>query len=668
MAHIDFSLGKSKFDNCPEQLGAESFDDFIQNITSNRSQEKGRKYFCSALLSGVHYERPKKYAGIDHWRLAKYRRPRVFFAFDFDGFDSAATFEALKAFFTRWNGLLYTTASHTAENPRARAVVELSREIEPTEGATLGEAIQMMIDDAVGPNRIKYDKSVYQATQPVYTPLVDAETWRHSGPPLNVDSIMAQALSATPFSDLPSGPSKLMVGLGFGQPNSPDHIPEGQRNQSVLKYVGRLRKKAVDEDEIEVLALDFNRNRCHPPLDEREVLSIVSRYSNDRRSRQSHGATDSWSADRGRPRLSNTPPPAREYVLADQVTPGTLTVIGGQGGVAKTMFMLQTCVAAAVGKNLGRLKVSPGASLLFLGEEDTAERDRRISAICLHSQADLKTVEKRVRCYASAGIDIRLTQKIDANAQETYFGDQVIKLAQEHQQQAGVPIKLIVFDHARLVLGGDPNNAEDVTQLTRVLTNVARHTKAAVFLLAHSPKSVSGKSGSEINAADIAGSSAFVDHARAAYMMWTMREDDAKLYHIPLHERSDYVRLENVKCNYGRTGGGYWFHKEFLREWEVAVLNEKPLYSQSLYQSKGTTALRDRLLTEIRRRRGGTTERNLRDISGKDGVLKASDKAVRAEITKMVEDGLVDRRPPTTRERGEFRLAATVREVLVPMN
>lgn len=332
------------------------------------------------------------------------------------------------------------------------------------------------------------------------------------------------------------------------------------------------------------------------------------------------------------------------------------------------MFMLQTCVAAAVGKNLGQLKVSPGASLLFLGEEDTQERDRRMSAICHHSQADLETVEKRVRCYASAGIDIRLTQKIDSNAQETYFGDQVIKLAEEHQHNAGVPIKLIVFDHARLVLGGDPNNAEDVTQLTRVLTSVARQTKAAVFLLAHSPKSITGKSGSEINAADIAGSSAFVDHARAAYMMWTMREDDAKAHHIPSYERSNYVRLENVKCNYGRTGGGYWFYKEFLHEWGVAVLEEKHLYSPNPFQSKGTSALRDRLLTEIRRRSGGVTERNLRDVSGKEGVLKASDKAVRAEITKMVEDGLLNRRAPTPEERRNFRLAATVREVLVPMN
>lgn len=299
MAHIDFSIGKSKFDNCPEQLRAESFDDFIQNITSNRSQEKGRKYFCSALLSGVHYERPKQFSGIDHWRLAKYGRPRGFFALDFDGFDSATTFEALKDFFTRWNGLVYTTASHTAESPRARAVVELSREIEPTEGAKLGEAIQVMIDDAVGPNRIKYDKSVYQATQPVYTPLVGAETWRYSGPPLTVDSTIVQAFSATPFSDLPSGPSKLMVRLGFGQPHFSDHIPEGQRNQSVLRYVGRLRKKGVNEDQIEVLALDFNRNRCHPPLEVAEVLSIVSRYSNDPKCQQSHGATDLWSADSG---------------------------------------------------------------------------------------------------------------------------------------------------------------------------------------------------------------------------------------------------------------------------------------------------------------------------------------------------------------------------------
>jgi hypothetical protein len=57
--------------------------------------------------------------------------------------------------------------------------------------------------------------------------------------------------------------------------------------------------------------------------------------------------------------------------------------------------------------------------------------------------------------------------------------------------------------------------------------------------------------------------------------------------------------------------------------------------------------------------------RALRDQAGKDGVLKASEKAVRAEIDVMLEDGLMVLRQPTAEERRVHCLGGQVREVLV---
>jgi hypothetical protein len=186
--------------------------------------------------------------------------------------------------------------------------------------------------------------------------------------------------------------------------------------------------------------------------------------------------------------------------------------------------------------------------------------------------------------------------------------------------------------------------------------------------LAHSPKSVASKAGSDIGASDIAGSSAFVDNARAAYMMWTMRGDEAKTHHISEVDRRNYVRLENVKANYAHTGGGYWFKRKFLSDWDVAVLEQTHLYSSSIFESKSTHALRDRILTELRKKQGGVTERSLRDMAGKNGVLKASDAHVRKEVQAMLEDGLIDRRKPTEAERSQHKLSGGVREVLVSLS
>ena len=671
MAAISFSRGTDKYDNCPAQLTATDFQTFIELVDEDRSPKKGLAFICAPLDMGIHYQQPQKHQGLDHWRLKNYALDRRFLAFDFDGFASPDVFEEVRQYFARWSSLIYTTASHTDSAPRARAIVELDRAVSDSEGVKLGMSAQRLLESVFGVDAIRFDDSVYRATQPVYTPVTSSIATHWDGKPMEVDGIInAYPAQKTTLTVRPSIGAD-WLSPGFRWPA--DVIQEGSRNDMMLRYAGHLRKRGFTEDEILALALAMNSHRFDPCMSEDEVADICDRYSHQNTSTPSvlypeNGDTEIFSARSGALQVLETPPPRRDYVFAQQVTAGTLNVIGGQGGVSKTMLVMQACVAAAVGDSLGSLNVSPGASLLFLGEEDEAERDRRIGAICQYFNADRTLVQQRVKCYGAAGIDIRLTQKIESNAHATTMGDRAIEIAKAHSEEAGVPVKIIVFDHARLVLGGDPNNAEDVTQLTRVLTHIARSTGAAVILLAHSPKSVAGKPGNEIGASDIAGSSAFVDNARAAYMMWTMREAEAKSHHIPDSERFQYVRLENVKANYARTGGGYWFKRKFLQDWDVALLEQVALYSPSLFESKSTHELRDRILVELRKKPGGVTERSLRDMAGKNGVLKASDANVRKEVQAMLEEGLVARRKPSDAERQKHKLSGGVREILESMS
>ena len=173
------------------------------------------------------------------------------------------------------------------------------------------------------------------------------------------------------------------------------------------------------------------------------------------------------------------------------------------------------------------------------------------------------------------------------------------------------------------------------------------------------------KQGDEINASDIAGSSAFVDNSRAAFMMWSMRDKEAKEHHVSENERSNYVRIENVKANYARSGGGYWLKRTYLPDWDVAVLEEARIYSSTLFQSKSSTDLQSRILEQLRKKPGSITERKLRDIAGKDGALKASEAKVRTEVEKMLDEGLIINRAPTPEERKLYRLQGQVREILV---
>jgi len=186
-----------------------------------------------------------------------------------------------------------------------------------------------------------------------------------------------------------------------------------------------------------------------------------------------------------------------------------------------------------------------------------------------------------------------------------------------------------------------------------------------VFLLAHSPKSVISKQGIEMNSADIAGSAAFVDNSRAAFMMWTMRDDEAKNHRVSSTERNQYVRLENVKANYAHTGGGYWLKRIYMPEWDVAVLEPIYLQSKNIFQAKSVDELQDRILHELRKKQGGVSERNLRDMSGKDRTLGASESKVRAVIDTMLKEGVIEKRAPTPEEKKTHRLAGQVQWVLV---
>ena len=667
-----YSRGTDTFDNAPTQMEVDSFSDFAHAIANDTSPHKGLTYICSALSAGTHYEKPTEHLGIAHWRLKNYGLPRRFLAFDFDWFESPEVFHQVCELLRMYNCLIYTTASHTPEAPRARALIELNREIFPEEGEQLGHAAQMHIESCIGIGKIKFDSSVYRATQPIYTPVTTSRIIHHHGAPLDVDETLAKYPHIKTTSTTSIDITALLAGkLPFELPDT--EIGEGSRNEVMLKYVGHLRGRGLREQEIEVLALAINNAQFSPPLDANEVLYICSRYRHQnlemRATLSALNPESKFSEDfgpkKGAVQISTVPPPKRSYVFSNQVTLGTMCVLGGSGGVSKTMLTLQMAIASACGKNLGHIQVSEGSSLLFLGEEDEAERDRRIGAICTHIGADHQLVEKRVKCFGAAGIDIRLTKKIDANAQATNLGDKIIQIAKEHAAQSGSPLKIIAFDHARLVLGGDPNDAEDVTQLTRVLTHIARETGAAVFLLAHSPKSVISKQGNEINSADIAGSSAFVDNSRTSFMMWTMRDDEAKNHHVSSTERSEYVRLENVKANYARTGGGYWLKRVYMPDWDVAVLEPVYLQSKSLFQTKGTSDLHDKILRELRKKQGGVSERRLRDMAGKDGVLGASDSKVRTAIDTMLEEGVIERRTPTSEEKKLHKLSGQVREVLV---
>jgi hypothetical protein len=364
----------------------------------------------------------------------------------------------------------------------------------------------------------------------------------------------------------------------------------------------------------------------------------------------------------GRMKIPTQAPPPRTYIFGEVVTPGTVGVMAGSGGTAKTGMAIQLCIHGALGKNLGPIQIGSFASLMILAEESAAERDRRFGGLCSKlTSAERARVERMVHCRAEVGTDLRLTALQDGNPVETPWVDHIIALAQAHAVEAGVQVGLIVVDHARLVMGGDPISSDHVTALLRALNRIAVTTGAAVLLLAHSPKSTIGKD-TEADAAEIFGSGAFVDHARAALVMHTMRPSEAKVFGLSDDERKKLVGLTVVKSNYGPSNQKWWLRKEVIKSWQVVELVPEFLLPKGQAQMHST--LTKRIIDLVKRKPCQLTKRRIRDQAGTKRELAASERDVVAAVDRALNEGVLILRAPTQEERRTYKVPASVREIV----
>lgn len=174
---IRYSLGVNRFDARPKQLEADDFEDFKQVVLSTRSAVKGFAYISAAFTDG---HRSKD--SVDTCR---------FLPFDFDGIPGQDVFNQLRLILAGFSGFGYTTASHKPDAPRARAILEATREMTRDERVRVCMAVQARIERDI--EGIKFDASVYRGEQPVFTPMIESADYLFYGEPVDVDLMLRDA-------------------------------------------------------------------------------------------------------------------------------------------------------------------------------------------------------------------------------------------------------------------------------------------------------------------------------------------------------------------------------------------------------------------------------------------------------------------------------------------
>jgi hypothetical protein len=352
------------------------------------------------------------------------------------------------------------------------------------------------------------------------------------------------------------------------------------------------------------------------------------------------------------------PPAPRDYVVDSLLCAGKTAILAGFGGVSKTQLALQLSVDVALGGSFVNNAVKAGRVMAICGEEDRSEIGRRLSAIAKHrglNPAQIQAIEANILAYPLVGDDTRLTAMSEKGLAETPFAQAIIDRA-----KATSDVRLIVLDHMGLHHGGDFNKREDAALTMRVTNHIAERTGAAVLALAHTPKSANDKE--ESDASMVAGSTAFVDQARAALVMATMRPDEAKRLGISATARKDYVSLVVAKNNYGPTGDVYWFKRVPVDG--TAFLEQVNLSAQGA-AFKAAANLEASVIAVVAVHPGQFSKTNLRDSqSGKNGRFKASKATLAGVIETLIATGQLVNRPPTSAERSTYGHSARVTHVL----
>lgn len=194
---IEYCVGTSKYDAHPDTRTAGSFSEFTEHVLALRSPRKHLTYICAPM--GPDDEGAPR-------RGKDYALPRQFLCLDLDGCRDYSTFRAIvDSLDWTYDAFWYTTSSHTNDSPRARIVLHLNRLVSREEGKRLGVAVELTLKQQFGDDCAKFDRTVYRAEQPVFTPLVGcAEYGTAEGEPIDVDGTLttwAEAIDAETKGD-----------------------------------------------------------------------------------------------------------------------------------------------------------------------------------------------------------------------------------------------------------------------------------------------------------------------------------------------------------------------------------------------------------------------------------------------------------------------------------
>lgn len=175
---------------------------------------------------------------------------------DFDTEDARSSLDTLQAdeFISKYGALLYTTASHTPQKPRARVLFILEQPITDPEQYRRA-ALALIARYGMVDEHCKDAARVWFGAKGCEV------------------RVLGNLLPSQVLENLMRAQSTRQARAGA--PTAGKVIPNGARNGTLASLAGSMRKRGLEEPEINAALQKINARRCDPPLPETDVERIA---------------------------------------------------------------------------------------------------------------------------------------------------------------------------------------------------------------------------------------------------------------------------------------------------------------------------------------------------------------------------------------------------------
>lgn len=273
-------------------------------------------------------------------------------------------------------------------------------------------------------------------------------------------------------------------------------------------------------------------------------------------------------------RFLEAEPVSRVWAI-DQFAPvGKVTVIGGPGGVSKSMLLLNILMYAAVGQAFGPFDPQqPRRSLYVSYEDDHIEMHKRVHGLvkalrglddgmfdALYDVSSLlrqNLMMHAVDDEASSWIVLSKPERFGP-PERTARVDWLVDFVKRNG------IQLLVLDPAVYTHQLEENNIADMAVYMQTLNYLAKQGQCAVLVLHHMSKAAGWLTLDDVNQSSLRGASSFADNARSVGVLVSMPIKDALNYGLPAEHETvgKYAVFKHVKHNYSASLGTHVFERK----------------------------------------------------------------------------------------------------------